>query len=72
MLKQLQKHLLYTNMKKSRFHQEEVRFLGYIVFYQGIQMEEDRIKAIRDWPEPQSVDDTQVFFGFANFYQQFI
>ncbi len=63
---------MYAKLKKCRFHQDEVRFLGYIVSYQGIQMEEERIKAICDWLEPQSVRDIQVFLGFANFYRQFI
>ncbi len=35
-------------------------------------MEEEQIKAVHDWPEPQSVRDIQVFLGFANFYQRFI
>ncbi len=35
-------------------------------------MEEERIEAVRDWPEPQSVRDVQVFLGFANFYRRFI
>ncbi len=35
-------------------------------------MEDGQIKAIRDWPESQSVRDIQVFLGFANFYRQFI
>ncbi len=56
-LNQLRKHLLYTNLKKCRFHQDEVRFLGYIISHQGIQIEEEQIKAIRDWPEPQSIRD---------------
>ncbi len=30
-LDQLQKHSLYANLKKCRFYQDEVRFLGYIV-----------------------------------------
>ncbi len=68
-LDQLRKHSLYANLKKCRFHQDEVRFLDYIVSYQGIQMEEGRIKAVRDWPEPQSVRDILVFLGFANFYR---
>ncbi len=49
-----------------------MRFLGYIVSYQGIQMEEEWIKAVRDWPEPQSVRDILIFLGFANFYRRFI
>ncbi len=35
-------------------------------------MEEEQIKAVRDWPEPQSVRDIQVFLGFANFYRRYI
>ena len=35
-------------------------------------MEDERIKAVEQWPEPRSVRDIQVFLGFANFYWQFI
>ncbi len=49
-----------------------MRFLGYIVFHQGIQMKKEQIKVIRYWSEPQSVHDIQIFLEFANFYQQFI
>ncbi len=71
-LDQLRKHSLYANLKKCHFHQDEMRFLGYIVSHQGIQMEEEQIKTIRDWLKPQSVYNIQVFLGFANFYRQFI
>ncbi len=40
-LEQLQKYLLYDNLKKYRFRQKEVRFLSYIVSHQGIKMEEE-------------------------------
>ncbi len=49
-----------------------MRFLGYIISHQGIQIEEEQIKVLNDWPEPQLVRDIQVFLGFANFYWQFI
>ena len=71
-LEQLRKFSLFANLKKCRFHQEEVRFLGYVVSSKGIRMEDERIEAVKQWPEPQSVRDIQVFLGFANFYQQFI
>ena len=35
-------------------------------------MEDKRIEAVKQWPEFQSVQDIQVFLGFANFYQRFI
>ena len=46
--------------------------MGFIVFAQGIKIEEKRIKAVRNWLEPQSVRDIQVFLSFANFYRRFI
>ena len=35
-------------------------------------MEDERIEAIRNWPKQTSVQDLQVFIGFANFYWRFI
>ena len=72
MLDQLWKYLLYANLKKCCFHQDKIRFLDYIVSHQSIQIEKKQIKAVRDWPEPQSICNIQVFLGFTNFYRQFI
>ena len=71
-LEQLRKHGLFANLKKCRFHQDEIRFLGFMVSFQGISMEEERIEAVKAWPEPKSIRDIQVFLGFANFYRRFI
>ena len=71
-LNNLWRHGLFANLKKCRFHQNEVRFLGYVVSAQRIQMEDKKIKAVKSWPEPNSVQDIQVFIGFAKFYRRFI
>ncbi len=71
-LEQLRKYGLYANLKKCWFHEDEVWFLGVVVLAQGIRMEETRIKVVRDWPKPQSVNEIQVFLGFPNFYKRFI
>ena len=68
----LRKNGLFANLKKCRFHQDEVRFLRYVVSAQRVRMEDERIEAVRNWTEPKSVRDIQVFLGFANFYQRFI
>ena len=31
-------------------------------------MKTEQIEVVREWPEPKSVQDIQVFLGFANFY----
>ena len=68
----LRKNRLFTNLKNCWFYKDEVRFLGYVVSSQGIRIEGERIKVVRNWPESKSVQDIQVFISFANFYQQFI
>src|SRR6185437_4612288 len=35
-------------------------------------MDPKRVKAIQEWPEPESYRDVQVFLGFANYYRRFI
>ncbi len=71
-LEQLRRHSFFANLKKCRFHQDEVRFLRFVVSSQGIRIEEKRIEAVNALGEPKSVRDTQVFLRFANFYRQFI
>ena len=67
-LDQLRKYSLFANLKKCRFHQDEIRFLGYVVSSKGISMEAEKIEVVKEWPEPKLVRDIQVFLGFANFY----
>ena len=54
-LKQLRKFLLYTNLKKCRFYQEEVWLLNYMVSLKGICMENKKIETVKQLSEPQSV-----------------
>ena len=35
-------------------------------------MDQSKVQAIQDWPEPRKVKDIQSFLGFANFYRRFI
>lgn len=46
-LEQLRRHGLYANLKKCCFHQDEVRFLSFVVLAQGIRIEEERIEAVK-------------------------
>ena len=68
----LRKHGLFANLKKCQFHKNEVRVLSYVMLTQGVRIEDEQIEAVKNWPEPTSIRDIQVFIGFANFYQRFI
>ena len=67
-LNQLQKCSFFANLKKCWFHQDEVRFLEYMVLSKRISIKAKRIEIVKDWPELKSVRNIQVFLNFANFY----
>ena len=54
-LDQLRKYSLFANLKKCRFHQDEIGFLGFLMSSKDIKMEVKRIEVVKEWLEPKSV-----------------
>ena len=50
----------------------KVNFLGYIIFENGIEMNQEKIRTVLEWQEPTTVKEVQSFLGFANFYHRFV
>ena len=75
-LKELFNRLKEANIKiktrKCEFACEETMFLGYKVTNRGLQIDEERIKSIREYPRPKNVKQIKRFMGFAGYYRQFI
>jgi RNase H-like domain found in reverse transcriptase len=61
-----------VKLEKCEFHKQSVKFLGYIMTINGIQMDSSKVEAVLNWPVPTSVKELQSFLGFANFYRRFI
>ena len=71
-LKIAEKHNLCFKRLKCDFNMEEIPILGVVVGKGQIQMEQEKIKAVREWKTPTKVKDLESFLGFANFYRHFI
>jgi len=49
----LRSEQLYANLMKCTFCMEKIVFLGYVITTQGIEMDKEKVKSIRDWPPPK-------------------
>ncbi|KAK3570299.1 hypothetical protein QTP86_017183, partial [Hemibagrus guttatus] len=65
-------HNLYMKLEKCEFYHKSLTFLGYVFFPEGVEMDQAKVKAVIDWPEPTSVTELQCFLEFTNFYRRFI
>ena len=67
-LKIAEKHNLCFKRLKCNFNMEEIPILGVVVGKGQIQMEQEKIKAVKEWKTLTRVKDVESFLGFTNFY----
>ena len=68
----LRKERLFANLKKCTFCMDKLVFLGFVVSARGIQVDEEKVRAIQDWPSPTNVSKVRSFHGLAIFYWRFV
>ena len=47
---------------------EEIPILGVVVEKRQVKIEQEKIKAVKDWKTPTKIKDVESFLGFVNFY----
>jgi len=68
----LEREKFYGNLYKCTFFTYKVTFLGYIVNAKGIDVDESKVEAIRNWPIPKGIHDVRSFNRLTSFYKRFI
>jgi len=71
-LRQVKVTGLTLKASKCEFHTTEIEYLGYMISPQGLHMDEEKIRTIKEWKEPTNIKGIQSFLRFTNFYRQFI
>ena len=68
----LRKEKLFANLKKCTFCTDKLVFLGFVVSAKGIEVDEEKVKAIQEWPSPTTISQVRSFHGLASFYRRFV
>ena len=63
---------LKLNPKKCHFCRKSVQYLGYKVSADGIETDEEKVKAVRDWPRPKTLRELRAYCGLCSYYRKFV
>jgi len=51
---------------------QKVNFLGVVIDKEKIEIEEDKVAGVLNWPIPKMVRNIRKFMGLANYYRRFV
>ena len=71
-LQVLREHQLYAKMIKCSFYQRMIHYLGHIISEEGIDVDPEKVEAIREWSAPRTVAEFRSFMGLEGYYRRFI
>ena len=71
-LKTLRDNKLFGKLSKCEFLQTKIDYLGHVITQDGIEVNPNKIEAIKSWEPPNSVTQVQSFLGLCNYYRRFV
>ena len=57
---------------KCDFFRRKITYLGHVVSEHGVETDPEKVKAVKEWPVPDTVTAVRSFLGFANHYRRFL
>ncbi|UYV83907.1 K02A2.6-like [Cordylochernes scorpioides] len=63
---------LKLSRDKCKFQKESVEYLGHTIAWSGIQLQQAKLEAIANAPEPMDVKYLRLFIGIINYYSRFL
>lgn len=68
----LSKGNLTVNLEKSKFCHDKLKYLGFMLTKDGIQVDQGKVSAILEFPSPKNVKNVRSILGMIEWYRRFI
>ena len=71
-LQKLQAAGMRLNRSKCLFFQPSLEYLGHVISEKGIQPTVEKVRAIKEAPQPKNISELRSFLGLINYYYKFL
>jgi hypothetical protein len=68
----LQQAGLKLKPRKCKLFARQTEFLGHVVSEEGVAVNPDKVRAVKEWPTPECATDVRSFLGTASYYRRFV
>lgn len=68
----LRKNQLRANLNKCQFVQTRIEYLGHVISAQGVEVDPEKIRAMMEWPQPQTIRELRRFLGLTGYYRRLV
>ena len=68
----LQRKNLLIKPEKCDFHNKKVLYFWFLSRRDGMSIDPEKLRAVKDWERPTNVKEVRSFLGFINYNQKFM
>ena len=71
-MERLRQKNIRLNPKKISFRQRSVKYMGHQLTKDGVQVDEEKVKAIKQMRSPSNVSELKTFLGMITYLGKFL
>lgn len=61
-----------ANKKKCEFGRAQIKYLGHQISEKGVEMDQEKIRAVLEWEEPRTLKALRGVLGLTGYYRRFV
>jgi len=68
----MEEQFIFSKEEKCEFRLTKILYLGHVISVEGVNVPQNKIHDILDWPTPTTLTYLQGFFEICSYYRSFV